>query len=247
MRAYLSISFLIGFFLKTTAVEKVSYYTNDSLIITADLYLNNYNLPFILLFHDSEGSRGEYLEIAQRFLNLGYNCLAADLRVGDKSNFISNQTSEMARNLNISHSFIDCKRDIIASIKYVEKFNNKPVILLGSSFSASLCLMLAKENPQINSVIAFSPGEFFRPEIIVKDKIDNLSIPVFVTSTTIEYDYILELLSGITQENKTIYKPKLGKGLHGTKMLSQTNESANDCWLELLLFFKRLKNNSMSD
>jgi hypothetical protein len=243
MRVFLSISILIGLFIIASASEKVYFYANDSLKITADLYLNNYELPFILLFHDSEGSRGEYLEIAQRFLNLGYNCMAVDLRVGNKSNYISNETSERARNLNVSRNFIDCKKDIIASIEYVEKFNDKSIILFGSSFSASLCLLVAKENHRINSVIAFSPGEFFRPEIAIKDEINNLSIPVFVSSTIIEYEYILELLSRVSQQNKTIFKPKTGNGLHGTKMLSSINESSKDCWLDLLLFFKRIKNN----
>lgn len=241
MQALLTIFLYLNCSFTSPAVEKVNYYSSDSLKISADLYLNNYELPFIVLFHDSEGSRGEYTDIANRLLKLGYNCLAVDLRVGNKSNYIQNETVERARESDISRTFIDCIKDIEASIKYVEKFNDKPIILFGSSFSASLSLLIAKNNKKIKSVIAFSPGEFLRPEIIVKDQIKNLTIPIFVSSTNLETEYINELLSGISLVYKTVFTPSTGKGLHGTKMLDSSSESSNDCWLELLLFFKKIK------
>jgi len=242
MQALLSIFIFLNNLLAAGTIEKVSFYTTDSLKVSADLYINNYDLPFVLLFHGVDGSRGEYSEIAKRILKLGYNCLAVDLRVGNKSNFIVNETVERARNQKISKNFIDCKKDIEASIKYSEKFTKAPLILFGSSFSASICLMVSNENKRIKSVIAFSPGEFFRPEIIVKDKIKNLTVPLFISATNLEYEYIVEMLSGISQEYKTIYKPKTGRGLHGSRMLDPSNQTANDCWLELLFFFKKIRN-----
>jgi pimeloyl-ACP methyl ester carboxylesterase len=223
------------------AQEKVTFFAADSLKITADLYLKDYNLPFILLFHQDDASRGEFKEIANRLLNLNYNCLAVDLRVGDKINYIQNETAERAKSKGQPQNFIDVEKDIDAAIKFVSKFNRKPVILFGSSFSASLCLVVAKDNNQIKAVIGFSPGEYFRPELVVKDKIAGLKIPVFISSTELEYEYILHLMTGVSDEYKTIFKPKSSKGVHGAKTLWKLSESSDECWLELLLFFKKIK------
>jgi hypothetical protein len=242
MQAIFTIFFFLANSFTSPAVEKVTYYSSDSLKITADLYLNSYELPFIILFHNSESSRGEYTTIAPRLLKLGYNCLAVDLRVGNTCNYIQNETAERARLDNISRSFIDCKKDILASVKYVEKFNDKNIVLFGSSFSASLCLLVSKDQNRVNSVIAFSPGEFFRPEVAIKDQIKGLAKPIFVSATQLESEYVTDLLSGVSSEFKTMYVPIKGKGLNATKMLDESCESANDCWLDLLLFFKKIKN-----
>jgi hypothetical protein len=237
--------FLIMIFLQiehySIAQEKVNFFAADSLKITADLYLKDYSYPFILLFHQFDGSRGEFTEIANRLLKLNYNCVAVDLRVGEKINYVQNETAERANAKGLRNNFIDAKKDIEAAIKYVSKFNRNSVILFGSSFSASLCLITAKENNNVKAVVAFSPGEFFRPEIDVKESISGLNIPIFVSSTELEYEYILKLMSGISDEYKTIYKPKSGGGVHGAKALWKSSESSDECWLELLLFFKRIR------
>lgn len=194
------------------AQQKVSFQSVDGLKITADLYLKDYQLPFILLFHQGESSRGEFTEIAARLLKLEYNCLAVDLRAGEKMNYITNETAERARKENIPNTYLDARRDIVASMKYVQKYNKKPVILFGSSYSASLSLILANSSDSVKAVIAFSPGEFFRPEIIVKNEITGLSKPIFVSSSDIEYEYIEEMLSGVPDSNKHIYRPPEGKG-----------------------------------
>jgi hypothetical protein len=237
--------FLIMIFLQIEscciAQEKVSFFSADSLKITADLYLKGYDLPFVLLFHQSDASRGEYIEIANRLLNLNYNCLAVDLRIGEKINYIRDETAERAKLKGLSQNFIDAKKDIDASIKYVSKYNNNSVILFGSSFSASLCLITAKNNTHVTAVIAFSPGEFLRPDVIVKDFIAGMEIPVFVYSTEMEYEYVVQLMSGISDQYKSIYKPKNGKGIHGAKALWKSSEYSDECWLDLLLFFKKIK------
>jgi pimeloyl-ACP methyl ester carboxylesterase len=241
MRAIFLSLFYSFIFLKGNAQEKINFFTSDNLKITADLYLNDSNRPFIILCHQANSSRGEYLEIANRLLKLDYNCLALDLRVGDNINYIKNETAERAINENIPHSFIDAKKDIEASIQYLKKYTHQPIILFGSSYSASLCLLVAKNNLNIKAVIAFSPGEYFRPELVVKDAIIGLNVPVFASATAFEYNYVIQLLSGINDNLKTIYSPAAGKGLHGAKELWPTSETSDECWLQLLLFFQKIK------
>jgi hypothetical protein len=236
-----SILLLLFSLVYSSAQEKVTFFAEDSLKITADLYLKDYSLPFILLFHQGGASRGEYNEIAVRLQKLEYNCLAVDLRAGERMNYITNETAERAKIEKIPHSFLDARYDIIASIRFIRKFNLKPVVLFGSSYSASLCLMTAVRNPDVNAVIAFSPGEFFRPEVVVKEAIAGITQPIFVSATGLEYNFITEMLSGVSEENKYFYSPSKGKGEHGAKMLWNSSQSADECWLDLLLFFKKIR------
>jgi len=220
--------------------EKVSFYSSDSLKITADLYLNNYQSPFILLFHQSESSRGEYKSIAPKLQKLGYNCLAVDLRCGSKTNYIENETAQRAHERYFPSRNIDALKDMEAAIAYIRKFNRNKVILFGSSYSASLALLIAKGLPEIQAVIAFSPGEYFRPEISIKDTITGLSVPVFIASTEMEYNYVAEMLSGIDNKYKTLFKPEKGRGIHGAKALWENSQDYDACWFQLTCFFGHL-------
>jgi dienelactone hydrolase len=241
MRSVYSILIFLIALLKLHAQERVSFLSSDQLEITADLYLKDPNLPFIILCHQENSSRGEFREISGRLLKLDFNCLALDLRSGESMNFINNLTAEKARSQNLPHSLLDSRKDIEAAIQYIKKFNVHSVILFGSSYSASLCLLIAMNSAEVRSVIAFSPGEYFRPELVVKDAIAGLNIPVFVSVTNLEFEYVSDMLSAIPENLKTIYKPAKSQGVHGAKALWQASETSNECWLELLLFFKKIK------
>ncbi len=239
-----ALPFCVSFFLSPficSGQQKVSFYAQDSLKIIADLYLNDYKLPFILLFHQDGSSRGEYKEIAARLIKLDYNCLAVDLRSGDKINYIVNETAENAKISNLPTTFYDAKKDIEATIRYVRKFSQQPIVLFGSSFSASLCLMIAKNNPDIRAIIAFSPGEFFGPEVLVKNAISGITQPIFISTTDLEYEFVMQMLAGVPEQNRHVFKASKGKGDHGAKMLWKSCESSDECWLDMMLFFKKIR------
>jgi alpha-beta hydrolase superfamily lysophospholipase len=84
--------------LNSIAQEKINFTASDHLKISADLYLKDQTLPFIILCHQANSSRGEYFEIASRLQKLGYNCLAIDLRAGESMNYVKNETAERAKN-----------------------------------------------------------------------------------------------------------------------------------------------------
>jgi pimeloyl-ACP methyl ester carboxylesterase len=215
--------FFLLYILKCNGIcqHKVSFLASDSLKVTADLYLNDYNLPFILLFHRNGYSRGEYNGIADKLLNLDYNCLAVDLRSRGK--------------------LIDSRKDMKAAIDYAGSINNKPVILFGSSFSSSLCMLEGMNNERVSAVVAFSPGEYFEPEISVKKEIKNFNKPLFVSSSGNEYPYIMAMLEDIPDSILTIYKYRGGNYTHGAKVLWESNNESRECWLELLMFFRKIK------
>lgn len=239
-RIFLFFLFIPLFSIPVEGQKKVTFLSSDGLTVSADLYLKDKNLPFILLFHQGNYSRGEFKEIAPKLLNLNYNCLSVDLRSGGKINFIENETNQNAVVKKIPHAMLDARADINASILYVKNFNNIPVVLFGSSYSASLSLVIGNQNPDVRAVIAFSPGEFFSPALIVKESLKGFDKQVFVASTRTEYSYLVKMLSAIPPQHITYFTPKDSAGIPGAKALWESSPGNQEYWLALFIFFKEL-------
>lgn len=218
----------------------VTYPASDSLEITADEYIISNENPYILLFHEQESSRGEFRTIARRLCKMDYNCLAVDLRNGGNKNYVSNETVKRCRQTKCPTGAAQIELDMLASIEYALGRSNHPVIIMGSGANGSLGLKLARENENVRAVVALSPGEYFLPNINIKDTITNIKKPVFITSSLSEFSYISELASGIDEQFITLYEPQLGEGGRGSVALSSENKTNSEYWLALLLFFKDL-------
>jgi len=224
-----------------TSKKKVTFFAEDGLEITADLYVEKEEYPYILLFHQAESSRGEYNEIAIKLAKLRYNCLAVDLRAGNNSNYISNETAKKAREQRLNPSYLDAKQDIVAAIDYAYSLNQKEVILFGSSYSASLSILEGKDNPKVSAVIAFSPGEYFGDDLRMENEIDTFPKPLFVAGTQFEAPYIKEMLKNLPEESITFFEPESSMGEHGSKALWNENPEKDEYWLALLFFFNSIK------
>ena len=220
--------------------ETVTFTASDGLVVTADEYIMKSTNPYILLFHEQESSRGEYQVIAKKLCKMDYNCLAVDLRNGGSVNPVSNETVKRCRESRCPDGANDVVLDMIAAIDYVRGKTDQPVILFGSGANASLSLKLARENEHVRAVVAFSPGEYFLPEISIQDTISDLRKPVFVTSSLSELPYVSQLVSGVDQQYINIFEPKLGEGRRGSMSLDTENSNHSEYWLALLLFFKDL-------
>jgi len=218
----------------------VTFASADSLSITADEYIIATDNPYILLFHEQESSRGEFYTIAKRLSKMDYNCLAVDLRNGGNNSFISNETAKRCRESRCALGADNIQLDMEAAIDYAFKKSNQPVILFGSGANGSLSLKMASENENVRAVVAFSPGEYFLPNIYIQDTITNLKKPTFISSSLSEIPYISQLASGIDEQYVTLFEPKLGDGSRGTASLTAETENNSEYWLALLLFFKDL-------
>lgn len=240
MRLFLTFIFILSMCSVINAQQKITFPSSDGLTITADLYVQDKSNPYIILFHQANYSRGEYTETAPRLLKLGYNCLAVDLRSGKEVNYIQNETAAAARAKHLGTEYLDAEKDMLAAIEYVKKISKERVILLGSSYSASLALRISKKNPSVKAAIVFSPGEYFA-KIKLKEEIALLDKPLFIGSTASEYPYIKEMVAGINSNFISWFVPSKTKGIHGSRALWATSPENEECWMALLQFFKKMK------
>jgi pimeloyl-ACP methyl ester carboxylesterase len=204
--------------------EVVYFFSSDSSKIRGNLYLRDYNLPFMILCHGEATDRNEFSDIAPRLLNLNYNCLAIDMGTSGDHNF----------------SPANAQISIRAAIAYVKRFSSQPVVLLGSSWSASLCLLEASSNPQIRAIVALSPGEYFQPRILMSDVVKKIRQPVFICGTRAEFSYLQKMVEERTADGVTLFQPEKGKGVHGAAALSANDITRDEYWFALMMFFKKL-------
>jgi dienelactone hydrolase len=226
---------------QTFGQEAVYYYAEDSMKVRADLYLQNDQWPFIILCHDEGSNRSDFNDIAPRLLNLNYNCLAVDLRTGGKTGYTENETASLVLLKTKNVKPLDAAMDITASISFVQNFNKLPVVLLGSTSSASLCLLESIHNPLVKAVIALSPGEYFQPLVQISNEVGKISLPVFAGSGQQEYPYILNMLSAIPTDQLTIFKPENDNGKNGIRAFHNANKISSEFWFALTMFFKKLE------
>lgn len=210
-------------------VVKTRFPSKDGLTISADLYEVNGKKPIVLLCHQAGFSRGEYKDTAVKLNHLGYSCLAIDQRSGKVVNEITNGTAQRAKEKGLPTSYLDARQDIEAAIDYLYEMNgNQSIILAGSSYSASLVLLLGKENEKVKAVAAFSPGEYLKG-IKMSDKLQDYKKPVFVTSSKNEIDQIDKLNIVMTDGFKFWFKPQI-EGIHGSRVLWESTEGSDKYW-----------------
>ena len=207
--------------------ETVTFYAEDGLEITADLYkTENVDAPYIILFHRAMFSRGEYRVIAPRLIENGFNCLAIDQRSGNKARGVINQTAAEAKTHGFSRKYTDALPDLRAAFLYVKgKLGARKIIIWGSSYSSSLVFILGNEFPaDISGILAFSPGEYFKvSDRNINDYAKNIKCPVFITAERRIKDKAKIIYDSVPFSNNTIF---LDVDKHGSELLWPQTESS---------------------
>ena len=207
----------------------ITFYAQDSVIITADTYFLEDVKPTVLLCHQAGYSRGEYLKTAKKLNALGFSCMAIDQRSGKGVNGIVNQTAVDAISKQRNVGYAGAKQDVEAAIDYLYAINgNQPIILVGSSYSASLALWIASKNKKVKTVAAFSPGEYLTGKNLA-EIIKPLNIPTFVTSSKREVIPVKKLLRYVKTKHLTHYTPE-EKGIHGSRAIWETTDGYQGYW-----------------
>jgi dienelactone hydrolase len=205
--------------------KQITFPSNDGLTLTADLYMtHDKSAPFIVLFHQAQWSRGEYLETAPKLNLLGYNCLAVDLRSGGKVNDVKNMSAYEAEKGMKPTKYVDAYQDIDAAMKYARKyFAEGKLIIWGSSYSSALVIRYAGDNPDaIDAVLSFSPGEYFKSQgksgTYIAEGAAKITKPVFITSAKGEKSSWWKIYEAIPGDQKQYFLPKTA-GNHGSRAL----------------------------
>jgi dienelactone hydrolase len=222
------------------AQKKLEFASKDGVMITATIFKVNDTLPYFILCHQEGSSRAEYDETAPKFMKLNYNVLAIDMRSGNECKGIKNETAIKAKEQNKATGLLDSEQDMQAAIDYVWGKSKKKVMLVGSSYSASLALKIATSDPRVKAVLCFSPAEYFGKTLSIRESIKNLSTPVFAASSKEEAPALSRLIADIRSPLKLQYIPS-EEGSHGSKALTGKGEGSKECWLSLLLFMKQVK------
>jgi pimeloyl-ACP methyl ester carboxylesterase len=213
--------------------QTITFESKDKIEITADLYMTeNKKAPFIILFHQADSSRGEYLTIAPKLNELGFNCMAIDQRSGGSMKGVNNETFARALAQDKLISYEASYIDLEAALHFVkDKIKPDKIIVWGSSYSASLVFPLAEKNAEdIDGILAFSPGNYF--------EIDNKSIsqfgkslncPIFITSAKSENNDWKPIFDNLTSLKKVSFIPKL-EGSHGSSALWDSTPGNEEYW-----------------
>lgn len=223
MYIFILISILFSSF--TQEKKLITFQANDGITLTADLYMtHDKSAPFIVLFHQARWSRGEYLEIAPRLNQLGYNCMAVDLRSGGEVNNVKNLSVIEAEKAMKPTQYVDAYQDIDAAMNYAKKyFVEGKLIIWGSSYSSALSLRFAGDNPDlIDGVLSFSPGEYFKSQgktgTYITEGAAKITKPVFITSGKGEKNSWWNIYQAIPGDQKTYFLPE-SAGNHGSRAL----------------------------
>ena len=169
---------------------------------------------------------------------MGFNVMAADLRNGNEVNGIINETSDRAFEKDLDINYIATVPDIEAAIAYAKKhLASGKLLLWGSSYSASLVLLVADYTPGIDAVLAFAPGEYYKKQwkTYIQDHVSHLNIPVFITSAKDEKKNWWPIYQAMPSKEKVYFLPR-SKGVHGAKALWDNNPSNQKYWESVKMF-----------
>jgi dienelactone hydrolase len=223
-----------------TAVTNVDFMADDGLTVSGRYYRAGSPKALILLFHQAGSSKDEYSTIAPRLVDMGFSALAIDQRSGGPM-FGPNQTAARMR---VPVAYGDALHDLEAALSWAQEMH-MPIIVWGSSYSASLVFELAAKNKtEITAVLSFSPDEYLGPGDPVATNARQIQVPVFITSSSApsEKDAAQKIFQSVPAQLKTLYVPKTGK--HGSSTLIGADDAIGmeDNWKAVSIFLESATN-----
>ena len=216
-------------------------HASDNLNVKGTYYQAKDPRAIILLFHQAGSSKDEYATIAPKLVAAGYSALAIDQRAGGDMYGTNETVEHMPKDW--KHSMEDAEQDMDGAIRWARPLG-KPVILWGSSYSASLAIPLANSYPDlVKAVLSFSPGEYFADAHRVGRAAGNLSVPIFITSAaTPDEEAKARAIAGRVPDHlATLYVPQAG--VHGSSTLIEAKDpdGAKANWDATMAFLDKLK------
>lgn len=217
--------------------EKVKFKAADGLLINGNLYDIGKDKPVILLCHQAGYNRIEYADIAPKLSEMGYNCLAVDLRSGGNFAGKQNVTAERANKEGLKNQMVDAQQDIKAAIDFLAKKYNQKVIVWGSSYSSSLGLLEGVTNDKVKAIIAFSPGDYFGDAApSLSTAFAKADIPFLVTSSKEESKALTTHIGNMKLSERQLQFIPESEGFHGSRALWTGQKGAEEYWNAVISF-----------
>lgn len=196
--------------------EPVDLVAADGTTIYGEVWSAGKGAPILLAFHQASSSHGEYAPLADRFVAAGFTVLAIDQRSGGNL-FGTNATVELR---GASSTYESALMDLEAALSWAKTTDGSvPIVVMGSSYSASLVFLLAAAHPgEIAGLAAFSPGEYLSDDHAVRRAAAKVNVPIFITQGDGEEADAGVILASAASSAKTQFVPKSG-GVHGASTL----------------------------
>ncbi len=198
----------------------------------------------ILCFHQARGDgRGEYAPIAHHLNREGYEVFVVDQRSGGRQFGGINQTVEQ---LGVSSGYCEAYPDLEAAYAYVHALRpHRPLVIVGSSYSAALVLRLAAARPpMLAGVLSFSPATGGPLTKCSGEELSGaIEVPVFVARPQQEmrYDAVKRQMRLFRQQGHQVFVAN--PAVHGASMLveSRVEAKVDSTWSAVRLFLRKLE------
>ncbi|MBV1888107.1 MAG: alpha/beta hydrolase [Urechidicola sp.] len=234
---------------KGALAKEISFMTSDGIKIFGDLYEINKTNPVILLFHQGgSNARGEYASIIPKLIDMGFNILAIDQRVGGQYYGKYNRTlaNIPTNGYGDGYGYCDAYNNLESTLEYIiESGFTGNKILWGSSYSASLAIQLANKNQdEVNGVLAFSPASGgSMKDCLPNPYFETLKVPLLLLRPPHEMENKnakaqFELAKANGHQT---YAAK--HGVHGSSMLvkERVEGDVSETWRVVTTFLKQYK------
>ncbi|WP_189006212.1 alpha/beta hydrolase [Deinococcus roseus] len=223
------------------AQQVISFKATDGFPVYATHYPNKTAKAVLLMFHQSGSNKAEYAPIAPEFVKLGFAALATDQRFGGPMFGESNQTIRANPGL---YSFQQVMPDLEGAVLWArQKYPEKPIWLMGSSYTSALVFLVAARHPEVKAVLSFSPAEYLDTDHSVRDAAKTLkNTAVFLTGmhTSSEILACQHIYDVLPNSNKTMFIPyKLG--IHAASILRPEMKQlgGTEVWSAVRAFVKQ--------
>ncbi|MFW5697000.1 MAG: alpha/beta hydrolase [Fimbriimonadaceae bacterium] len=202
-------------------------------------YMARDDASIILMFHQAGSNAVEYEPIAEWMAQTGYSCLAVNLRSGAEQFGANNPTATQYEE---EQAYPLALEDMRAALDWADTRGYENIFVWGSSYSASLVFKLAGDYPGlVDAVLAFSPGEYFDDDDIVREWADQVTQPVLVAAAEGEGDARLIYESAV-DANFKVYVEHEG-GVHGSSAAREDRnpDSSDQYRSDVLQFLDRVE------
>ena len=226
--------------------EVVAMTTSDDVTVHGDWYLTDPQAPTIMLFHQgASNARSEYAPHVPRLLHAGYNVLMTDQRRGGSRFGGVNRTLEGVGET--EYSYCDVQPDLVAALRFAESRTSGKIIAWGSSYSSTLSLQLAADEPSVDAVLAFSPASgdpMGECQPLEPSRLLEVPIMVLRPPRELQLDFVAEQWTAFEEmrDDSDIEMFVPLAGVHGSSMLNPSRVQANvePTWNRVLSFLDRV-------